>query len=336
MSDRQAQRQQWLSTLSHKYKIRPESEVPASTDASFRSYWRVEDNQGTTFIVMDAPPALESVDPFIRVTALFQRASLNVPTIYEADVKNGFLLLSDLGRQTYLDILNEDNAREWMLGAVDSLIKWQLSTEKGILPDYDHALLSREIHLFPEWYVAKHRQVTLNDRQQALLKVCFERILQNNLAENKVFVHRDYMPRNLMATDPRNPGILDYQDAVYGPISYDIASLMRDAFISWNESFVIDMTVRYWEAARKAGLPVPADFGLFWKDVEWMGIQRHLKVLGIFARTHYRDGKDKYLADTPRFVNYVRQTAHRYDELHPLLYLMDQIESTVPQYGYTF
>ena len=336
MSDRQFERHQWLSTLSDKYGISPESETPASTDASFRSYWRVANNQGETFIVMDAPPAFESVEPFIRVTALFQKAALNVPTIYEADVKNGFLLLSDLGRETYLNILNEDNAREWMLGAIDSLIKWQLSTEEGVLPNYDHALLSREINLFLEWYVDKHRHVTLNDRQQALLKVCFERILQNNLAEPKVFVHRDYMPRNLMATDPNNPGILDYQDAVYGPISYDIASLMRDAFISWNESFVIDMTVRYWEAARKAGLPVPSDFCLFWKDVEWMGIQRHLKILGIFARTHYRDGKDKYLADTPRFVNYVRQTAHRYDELHPLLYLMDQIEGTVPQYGYTF
>ena len=168
------------------------------------------------------------------------------------------------------------------------------------------------------------------------MKMCFERILKNNLAQEKVFVHRDYMPRNLMATSENVPGILDYQDALYGPIAYDIASLMRDAFISWGEVFVIDMTIRYWEKARKAGLPVPADFGLFWRDVEWMGIQRHLKVLGIFARINYRDGKPKYLADTPRFIGYVRETANRYDELKPLLYLMDQIENSVPKFGYTF
>ena len=245
-------------------------------------------------------------------------------------------MLSDLGRYTYLDVLNEDNARDLMLQAIDALVKWQLISEEGVLPEYNREVLSRELNLFPEWYIAKHRQKVLDDRQAAILKMCFERILQNNLAQPKVFVHRDFMPRNLMAVADNGPGILDYQDALYGPISYDIASLLRDAFISWGETFVLDMTIRYWEKARAAGLPVNADFGLFWRDVEWMGLQRHLKVLGIFARINYRDGKPKYLADTPRFVAYVRETANRYDELKPLLYLMDQIEDTVPQYGYTF
>ena len=246
------------------------------------------------------------------------------------------MLLSDLGRQTFLDVLNESNARELLTQATDSLIRWQTSTEEGVLPEYSGELLSRELNLFPEWYIARHRQTELNDRQKSILKICFERILQNNLAQPKVFVHRDFMPRNLMVSDGPFPGILDYQDAVYGPVTYDIASLLRDAFISWNEEFVIDMTIRYWEKARAAGLPVAHDFGQFWKDVEWMGLQRHLKVLGIFARINYRDGKPKYLADTPRFLGYVRQTANRYDELRPILYLVDEIEQTVPQYGYTF
>ena len=244
-----------------------------------------------------------------------------------------------------------------MTEAIDALVRWQSISEPGVLPEYDRATLTRELNLFPEWYIAKHRNKTLDERQSALLKVCFERILQNNLSQAKVFVHRDYMPRNLMVVPeggpgifvhrdymPRNlmvvpeggPGILDYQDALYGPVSYDIASLLRDAFISWGETFVIDMTIRYWEKARQAGIPVPQDFGVFWKDVEWMGLQRHLKILGIFARLNYRDNKPKYLADTPRFINYVRQTAHRYDELKALLFLVDQIEDSVPQYGYTF
>ena len=312
MTDRQKERREWLSAIASKYALDVESEVPASSDAGFRSYFRVADQNGKTFIVMDAPPAHEDVRPFIRVTSLFEKAALTVPHIYEQSPEQGFLLLSDLGRETYLDVLNEDNARELMTEAIDALVKWQSISEPGVLPEYDRATLTRELNLFPEWYIAKHRNKILDERQSALLKVCFERILQNG------------------------PGILDYQDALYGPVSYDIASLLRDAFISWGETFVIDMTIRYWEKARQAGIPVPQDFGVFWKDVEWMGLQRHLKILGIFARLNYRDNKPKYLADTPRFINYVRQTAHRYDELKALLFLVDQIEDSVPQYGYTF
>lgn len=336
MTDRQNERREWLSGIASKYALNVESEAPASSDAGFRSYFRVADQNGKTFVVMDAPPAHEDVRPFIQVTSLFEKAALTVPHIYEQNPEQGFLLLSDLGRKTYLDVLNEDNARELMTEAIDALVKWQSISEPGVLPEYDRATLTRELNLFPEWYIAKHRNKTLDERQSALLKVCFERILQNNLSQAKVFVHRDYMPRNLMVMPEGGPGILDYQDALYGPVSYDIASLLRDAFISWGETFVIDMTIRYWEKARQAGIPVPQDFGVFWKDVEWMGLQRHLKILGIFARLNYRDNKPKYLADTPRFINYVRQTAHRYDELKALLFLVDQIEDSVPQYGYTF
>lgn len=336
MTDRQNERREWLSGIASKYALNVESEAPASSDAGFRSYFRVADQNGKTFIVMDAPPAHEDVRPFIRVTSLFEKAALTVPHIYEQSPEQGFLLLSDLGRETYLDVLNEDNARELMTEAIDALVRWQSISEPGVLPEYDRATLTRELNLFPEWYIAKHRNKTLDERQSALLKVYFERILQNNLSQAKVFVHRDYMPRNLMVMPEGGPGILDYQDALYGPVSYDIASLLRDAFISWGETFVIDMTIRYWEKARQACIPVPQDFGVFWKDVEWMGLQRHLKILGIFARLNYRDNKPKYLADTPRFINYVRQTAHRYDELKALLFLVDQIEDSVPQYGYTF
>ena len=156
---------------------------------------------------------------------------------------------------------------------------------------------------------------------------------QNNLNEARVFVHRDFMPRNLMVSDPM-PGVLDFQDALMGPVSYDIASLMRDAFISWGETFVLDTTIRYWDKARKAGIPVPQDFGIFWRDVEWMGMQRHLKVLGIFARINYRDGKPKYLADTPRFIGYVRQCANRYAELKPINWLLDCFEEEKTKEAY--
>ena len=271
MTERQNERHEWLGSIAERYNLDLSTEKPASADAGFRSYFRVADHDGKTYIVMDAPTDHEDVRPFIRVTSLFEKAKLTVPHIYEQSVEKGFLLLTDLGEKTYLNVLNEDNARELMGKAIDALVQWQSISEPGVLPEYDRALLTRELNLFPEWYISKHRGKTLDERQSALLKVCFERILQNNLAQAKVFVHRDYMPRNLMPMASGGPGILDYQDAVYGPVSYDIASLLRDAFISWNETFVIDMTIRYWEKARSAGIPVPEDFGIFWKDVECSG-----------------------------------------------------------------
>ena len=308
--------------------------VPASADASFRRYFRIHKGP-ETYIAMDAPPDKEDVRPFIKVAELLHAAGVHVPQVVSQNLEQGYLLLTDLGSQTFLDVMDENNADALFSGAIDALIKWQLASRPDVLPSYDEALLRRELGLFPDWYVAKHLKMTLTDAQQAVLEQMFSLIVRHNLAQTRVFVHRDYMPRNLMVSTP-NPGVLDFQDAVYGPISYDVASLFRDAFISWPESRVIDWVVRYWQRARAAGLPVPEDFAQFYQDVEWMGLQRHLKVLGIFARINYRDGKPKYLADTPRFVQYVRQVGERYDELRPLMKLFDQLEGRQAAVGYTF
>jgi N-acetylmuramate 1-kinase len=308
--------------------------APASADASFRRYFRIRKGH-ETFIVMDAPPDKEDVRPFLHVANLLQAAGVHVPRAVAEDVANGYLLLTDLGTQTFLEVLNEANANELFSVAIDALIKWQLVSKPGELPAYDEALLRRELSLFPDWYIARHLQIELTDKQQATLQRMFDLIVKTNLAQPSVFVHRDYMPRNLMLSTP-NPGVLDFQDAVYGPITYDVASLFRDAFISWPEARVIDWAARYWERARHAGLPVHDDFSAFYRDMEWMGLQRHLKVLGIFARINYRDGKPKYLADTPRFINYVRQVGQRYDDLRPLMRLLDELEGKQPQVGYTF
>ena len=323
----------WLNTFKDRYGLAPETLEPASSDAGFRRYFRVTGSTGKTFIVMDAPTDKMNSEPFVRIDGLMKAAGLNVPETYEQNLGEGFLLLSDLGRQTYLDVLNEDNAARLFDLATTELVKWQQATRPGVLPEYDHALLERELKLFPEWYVSRHKGFKMTEKQQALVNVVFERIMANNLAEAKVFVHRDFMPRNLMVTDGV-PGILDFQDAVMGPVSYDIASLMRDAFVSWGEEFVLDVTIRYWDKARRAGIPVPRDFGVYWRDIEWMGLQRHLKILGIFARLNYRDGKPKYLADTPRFIHYVRQTANRYDELKAINWLLDCFEDSSTQEAY--
>jgi len=204
-----------------------------------------------------------------------------------------------------------------------------------VLAPYDEALLRRELTLFPDWYLARHLGAELTAAQRDALEGVFRVILARNLAEPRVYVHRDFMPRNLMVSDP-NPGILDFQDAVYGPISYDIACLYRDAFVSWDEERILDGTIRYWEKARRAKLPVPADFADFYRDVEYMALQRHLKVAGIFARLYYRDGKPLYLADTPRFIGYIRHAIGRYNDLAPLGHLLDSLEGRAPQVGYTF
>lgn len=325
----------WLRGLDAAYGIDTESIAPASVDASFRRYFRVSGKDGKTFIVMDAPPDKEPIAPFVRIDGLMQAAGLNVPQLFETDEAQGFILMNDLGHETFLNVLDEKSAPALFDAATDALVKWQAASRQGVLPEYDKAVLSREIHLFNEWYVAKHRKFTMSEKQTAVIEAVFDKIIANNLAEARVFVHRDFMPRNLMVSDPM-PGILDFQDALYGPLSYDIASLLRDAFISWDESFVLDTTIRYWEKARKAGIPVPADFGNFYRDVEFMGVQRHLKVLGIFARLNYRDGKPKYLEDTPRFIQYVRKTARRYIQLSPLTHLIDDLEGSETSFGYTF
>ena len=313
----------------------PDRIEPASSDASFRRYFRVFCG-GSTLIAMDAPPGREDSAPFVRVAQLLREAGLNAPRVIRWDEARGFMLLSDLGTTTYMDALREGRDVDRLFGdATTALVRWQQATRPGALPEYDEALLRRELMLFPEWYVGRHLGIALEGETREWLEQAFGAILARNLAEPRVYVHRDYMPRNLMVCDP-NPGILDFQDAVHGPISYDVASLFRDAFISWDEERVLDGTIRYWEKARRAGLPVPADFAEFWRDVEWMGLQRHLKVLGIFARLHYRDGKAGYLEDTPRFLGYVRHAVARYGELAPLGRVMDAIEGRRPEARYTF
>jgi hypothetical protein len=307
---------------------------PASADASFRRYFRVFAD-GRTWIAMDAPPEREDCRPFVKVASLMRGAGVHVPEIVAQDLARGFLLLSDLGTRTYLQAFDGTNEERLFGDATRALVDWQAASREWELPPYDEALLRRELSLFPDWYVARHLGVTLEASARDELERVFARILASNLAEPRVFVHRDFMPRNLMVSEP-NPGVLDFQDAVHGPISYDIASLWRDAFVSWEEDRVLDGTIRYWEAARKRGLPVRADFGDFWRDVEWMGLQRHLKVLGIFARIHYRDGKPGYLDDTPRFLGYVRHACARYRELAPLARLLDRLEGVKPAAGYTF
>jgi len=297
---------------------------PASEDASFRRYFRATLEDGATFVAMDAPPDKEDCRPFVHVAGLLHQAGVHAPRVHAQDLSQGFLLLSDLGTRTYLQALSPGNAAALFADATDALVRWQLATRAGALPPYDQALLRRELQLFPEWYVARHLGAALSEGQKAALEQVFALLEESALGQPKVYVHRDYMPRNLMVCDP-NPGVLDFQDAVIGPITYDMVSLVRDAFLTWEDGPLLDWTVRYWEKAKRAGLPVAADFGEFWRAFEWMGLQRHLKVLGIFARINYRDGKPKYLADTPRFIAYAQLVAKRYRELAPLARLLDEL-----------
>ena len=407
---------QWLSVTSAASQLDPATLRLASADASFRRYFRIDriDRAAGSCIIMDAPPALEDCAPFVKIAALMAEAGLNAPRVLAWDKAQGFMLLSDLGSQTMMQLIQQQAPldafppagspiHQLYMDAVDALIAWQLSSRPGVLPAYDDALLSRELQLFPDWYIAKHRGITVDAGLQDKLAGFFAQIKDSNLNSlggARVFVHRDFMPRNLMAPtlvaartalppegavppwggpaaglmaptlvaartalppkgavppwggpaaglmppsvgtaeslSPSRLGVLDFQDAVYGPITYDIASLMRDAFLSWDEEFVLDITIRYWQKARKVGLPVGDDFGEFYRAVEWMGLQRHLKILGIFARLTLRDGKPHYLADTPRFIKYARSTASRYRQLGPLMVLLDEIEGNETRVGYTF
>ena len=334
--------QAWLrATLGHgAWRL-----TPASSDASFRRYFRAHletaDAAGRrTLIIMDAPPDKEDCRPFVKVAALFAAAGVRVPALLAEDLAAGFLLLSDLGDTTYLQALQAGaDADALYRAAIGSLISIQQASAPARLPEYDRALLERELQLFPEWYVGRQLQVTLTDAQQQALRQSFDAILENNLAQARVYVHRDYHSRNLMTSSgavPAEPGILDFQDAVYGPITYDLVSLLRDAYIAWPEERVIDWCVRYWEGARRAQLPVPADFADFYRDFEWMGAQRQLKVLGIFARLCHRDGKTAYLKDQPLVMHYLRKTCERYIALGPLAQLLEQLAPSGAQTGYTF
>ncbi|QHI98810.1 phosphotransferase [Xylophilus rhododendri] len=334
----------WLAAVAPAHGLLPASLRPASADASFRRYFRIDaaGEPAGSAIVMDAPPDKEDSRPFVQVAELMAQAGVHAPRVLEWDREHGFLLLDDLGSRTLLETLDPADSAAALpryLQATEALIAWQLSSRPDVLPVYDEALLRRELALFPDWYLGRHRGVVLEGQEAATLASAFDQIVARNLASPSVFVHRDFMPRNLMVNDrdPSAPlGVLDFQDAVYGPITYDIACLMRDAFLSWDEDMVLDVTVRYWQAARKAGLPVGDDFGAFYADVEWMGLQRHLKVAGIFARLTLRDGKPKYLADTPRFLAYIRRTCDRYRALGPMLKVLDRIEGTEAATGFAF
>ena len=335
----------WLEALAQTHGLVPSSLRVASADASFRRYLRVDTQAGASLIVMDAPPDKENCEPFVKVAKLMQSAGLKAPEVLAWQEAQGFMLLTDLGDQTMMsaiDVKNPQLNHALYMQAVDALIAWQLSSKAGVLPPYDEALLNRELSLFPDWYLAQHRQIDVQGKMRNTLDSTFKMLVTRNLASPSVFVHRDFMPRNLMMPTGSDAalGVLDFQDAVYGPVTYDVASLMRDAFLTWEEDFVLDVTIRYWEKARKAGLldfeDWHQDFGVFYRAVEWMGLQRHLKVAGIFARLTLRDGKEKYLADAPRFIAYIRSTAARYIELRPLLRLIEEVEGKDGVTGFAF
>jgi N-acetylmuramate 1-kinase len=320
---------------------------PASADASFRRYFRITIGD-RSLIAMDAPPEQEDCESFLHVARLFSEAGTHVPAVLAQDLVQGFLLLSDLGSTTYLQALNEaanedphkagDKADLLYRDAIAALLKIQLASEPGVLPEYDGALLLKELNVFPDWYLGRHLEVVPDIKQKIELERVFRKIVDNNLAQAQVFVHRDYHSRNLMVIDP-NPGVIDFQDAAYGPITYDLVSLFKDAYIRWDEQRILDWVIRYWEQARKLGLPVAHDFADFYRDFEWMGVQRHIKVLGIFARLNYRDGKSAYLGDLPLVESYLRKACERYRELNSLLTLLDEWQDNKPpetDVGYTF
>ncbi|MGZ5891926.1 MAG: aminoglycoside phosphotransferase family protein [Caldimonas sp.] len=321
----------WLAAIGPRRDLIAASLRPASSDASFRRYLRADLESGGSVIVMDAPPPHEDVRPFVHVAGLIERAGLHAPRVLEADAAHGFLLLDDLGDRLYLDALlaaqaagDAAGADALMRDAIAALVTWQCKVPGDSLPAYDDALLRRELALFPEWCVGRECGVAWSNAEAATWHSASDQLVASALAQPKVAVHRDWMPRNLMVADP-NPGILDFQDAVHGAISYDVASLLRDAFVSWDEAQEIDWAVRYWEAARKAGLPVDPDFGEFWRALEWMGLQRHLKVLGIFSRLKHRDAKPAYSKDLPRFFGYAQKVASRYSALRPLSRLLEPL-----------
>jgi N-acetylmuramate 1-kinase len=319
--DRKQQLETWLQLI----LSQPFTLTTASADASFRRYFRVH-LADKTLIAMDAPPPQEDCKPFIKVAELLLEVGLNVPKLIAQDIAQGFLLLSDLGDYTYLSQINTQNASTLYGDAYHALIQMQLASKPNVLPPYDEALLTREMQLFPDWYISKHLGFELDAKQKAVLQATFAVLNRNILSQPQVYVHRDYHARNLMVTQDNNPGILDFQDAVYGPITYDLVSLFKDAYISWDEEIIMDWVVRYWQSAKKAGLTINEDFGAFYRDFEYMGAQRHIKVLGIFARLYHRDGKEGYLKDMPLVMQYLRRVCERYVELRPMLRLLDTLD----------
>lgn len=333
---------QWLKSLPADLGLDTDSLAPASSDASFRRYFRLSATQGT-LVVMDAPPPHEDCRPFIDVDDRLLAVGLNVPRILAQNVEQGFLLLSDLGPTTYYariqQGIDDSTLQALYRDALAALVQMQTANYQG-LPAYDAQRLKTELSLFPEWYADKHCQSPLDATTMQALNTVFDTLVEHNVKQPVVLVHRDFHSPNLMVCErPEhgpNPGVLDFQDAVAGPITYDLASLVVDARTTWEEQQQLDWAIRYWELARKKGLPVPTDFADFHRDYEWMGLQRNLRILGVFARLHHRDGKAAYLAHMPRVNQYVRQVANRYIAFKPLLRILDKLDGVQAKAGYTF
>lgn len=287
----------------------------ASSDAGFRSYWRARDGE-RSWVVMDSPPELEDVRPWLRLQRVLGEGGVRVPQVLAADEASGFLLLEDLGRDTLLDVMDASSAATWFDAAIAELVRLQSIPCPADLPVYDEAMLRRELALFRDWYLLRHLALPLNGDDEQALQSAFDELVAHALAQPRVLVHRDFMPRNLM---PNGAGlaVLDFQDAVRGPVSYDPLCLFKDAFVSWPESQVAQWLERYRQAAVDAGLPVP-DARAFRRDTDLIGVHRHLKVLGIFARLKLRDDKPRYIADAPRFLAYLNAVLPRHQELRPL------------------
>ena len=307
--------------------VPPATLTAASSDASFRRYFRWE-GAGKSFIVMDAPPPQENCKPFVDIAFLLAKSGINVPKIYAEDLERGFLLLNDLGNKTYLDVINGENADDLFTDALQALLAFQQLPMVAPLPSYDVALLRRELELFPEWYVKRELGIEFDAAQQVLWQQVSELLIDSALAQPKVLVHRDYMPRNLMLSEP-NPGVLDFQDAVYGPVTYDVTCLFKDAFLSWPEERVLGWLESYWQQAAALNIPVQPDFEDFLRASDLMGVQRHLKVIGIFARICHRDGKPRYLSDVPRFFAYIETVIARRPELAELDVLLASLRAGV-------
>ncbi len=317
LSSREQQRLQWArDTLGDSTA----QLVRASVDAGFRSYWRTQ-GDGPSRIVMDSPPQQEDVRPWLRVRDLLESGGVRVPAVLARDTDAGFLLLEDLGGPTLAQVLDESNAEGHFDLAIGQLLQLQKIAPPADISQFGEALLQRDAGLFEEWFLRRHLGLALDCGQLEQLELVQRRLMDNALAQRKVLVHRDFMPRNLMPVAD-GPAVLDFQDMVVGPVAYDAISLFKDAFLSWPLARVDGWLARYHARALEAGIPVPP-LPIFQRDADWLGVQRHLKILGIFARLHYRDGKSKYIADVPRFITYLEQVLPRQPQLQPLATLLE-------------
>lgn len=327
----------WLNSIADRYQLDLQSLTSASSDASFRRYYRLQSGQ-TTLIVMDTPPTQENNPAFIDVQARLAQAGLKVPEILAYEAEHGFMLLSDLGQQNYYHVLQNEvdpSALQAMYRlAIQELIRMQHANTEG-LPVYNAQRMLEELELFEEWYIKQHCQTELTATEKQNLTTLFQTLVNDNVQHGAVLVHRDFHSPNLMmpTDDSLQPGIIDFQDAVVGPITYDIASLVMDARHTWTEDQQLDWAIRYWQAAHHAGLDIDTDFAQFHRAYEWMSVQRNLRILGVFSRLAIRDNKPHYLDHIPRVNHYLRQVFVRYEEFNSLRRLFDRLENKITVLG---